>query len=179
VKSPSQSFFSQARAVAPCILFIDQIDTLVSKRGSTSSSENTGDRIVTCFLTEMDGLFSRGSAMTHEHVMVIGATSRKAALDMAILRPGRLDQHIHIPLPNIIARREILLGFAKKMSISWDTAFIDTIARDTEGWTGADLENLLREAAMLALREQQSSEPTTIETKHIMQVMLSVNHASN
>jgi len=71
------------------------------------------------------------------------------------------------------------LGFAKKMSISWDTAFIDTIARDTEGWTGADLENLLREAAMLALREQQSSEPTTIETKHIMQVMLSVNHASN
>ncbi|KAF9429780.1 hypothetical protein BGZ94_009548, partial [Podila epigama] len=93
--------FAQAKANAPCILFIDQIDVLAPARGSTHTSENSGDRIVTSLLTEMDGFFTSGSGKTAEvEVLVLAATNRPEVIDPAILRPGRLDQIAYIPVPD-------------------------------------------------------------------------------
>ncbi|KAF9181297.1 hypothetical protein BGZ50_005599 [Haplosporangium sp. Z 11] len=146
--------FAQAKANAPCILFIDQIDVLAPSRGSTHTTENSGDRIVTGLLTEMDGFFSGGTGKTVEvDVLVLAATNRPEVIDSAILRPGRLDQVINIPAPDQKTRKAILEGYMAKMPIIITTDEIQALAESTEGYSGADLENLCREAALICLRQ--------------------------
>ncbi|KAG0202606.1 hypothetical protein BGX28_004922 [Mortierella sp. GBA30] len=136
--------FAQAKANAPCILFIDQIDVLAPSRGSTHTSENSGDRIVTGLLT---------------------ATNRPEVIDAAILRPGRLDQIVHIPVPDEKTRRAILKGYMGKMPMNIGTDEIQDLVRTTEGYSGADLENLCREAALICLR--QDIRNTEITVSHL------------
>ncbi|KAF9990925.1 spermatogenesis associated protein 5 [Mortierella antarctica] len=136
--------FAQAKANAPCILFIDQIDILAPSRGSTHTSENSGDRIVTGLLT---------------------ATNRPEVIDAAILRPGRLDQIVHIPVPDLKARQEILEGYISKMPMRISPEEIADMARTTDGYSGADLENLCREAALICLRQDINN--TEIVRSHL------------
>ncbi|KAG0011385.1 hypothetical protein BGZ80_000724 [Entomortierella chlamydospora] len=146
--------FAQAKSNAPCILFIDQIDVLAPSRGSTHTTENSGDRIVTGLLTEMDGFFSGSSGKGAEvDVLVLAATNRPEVIDSAILRPGRLDQIVHIPVPDEKARQSILEGYTSKMPLRISPEEMRELAKSTEGYSGADLENLCREAALICLRE--------------------------
>ncbi|KAI8599465.1 P-loop containing nucleoside triphosphate hydrolase protein [Dissophora ornata] len=141
--------FAQAKASAPCILFIDQIDVLAPSRGSTHTSENSGDRIVT-------GLLTGSSGKTAEvDVLVLAATNRLEVIDSAILRPGRLDQIVHIPIPD--QKATILSGYTSKMPLKISPEEMLQLAASTEGYSGADLENLCREAALICLREDISN----------------------
>ncbi|KAF9928778.1 hypothetical protein FBU30_002098 [Linnemannia zychae] len=133
--------FAQAKANAPCILFIDQIDVLAPTRGSTNTSENSGDRIVTGLLT---------------------ATNRPDVIDSAILRPGRLDQIVHIPAPDQKTRQAILEGYMSKMPIKVTSDEIQSLSQTTVGYSGADLENLCREAALICLREDITNTEITL-----------------
>ncbi|ORX61322.1 AAA-domain-containing protein [Hesseltinella vesiculosa] len=130
------NLFSHARSNSPCILFIDQIDILVPKRGSRSTSENTGDRIVTGFLT---------------------ATNRIEVIDEAVLRPGRFDEHIQIQLPDQHQRKAIIQGLTKKIPLEMSPEQLDEMVTQSRGWAGADLENILREAAMENLRQDRQA----------------------
>ncbi|KAI8340216.1 P-loop containing nucleoside triphosphate hydrolase protein [Chlamydoabsidia padenii] len=168
------AIFSHARSNAPCILFIDQIDMLLPKRGTGSSSENTSDRIVTGFLTEMDGLMTRTStnadASIQMDVLVVAATNRFHKVDPAILRPGRFDEHIPLSLPDENQRLAILQGLSKKMPLEMTDSEWRTLAStSTIGWSGAELDNLLREAAMICLREDVTNEK--IRRHHIDQAL--------
>ncbi|CAO3622952.1 unnamed protein product [Cunninghamella echinulata] len=160
------TLFHQARSNSPCILFIDQIDMLVPKRGTSSSSENTSDRIVTSFLTEMDGLLTRNRQVQLD-VLVVAATNRPEVIDEAVLRPGRFDEHIQLTLPNENQRFDILKGLGKKMPLNVNDDQLIEISKNTFGWSGAQLDNLLREAAMISLRENVNNK--TIELDHIIQ----------
>ncbi|KAG0351575.1 hypothetical protein BG005_008934 [Podila minutissima] len=156
--------FAQAKANAPCILFIDQIDVLAPARGTTHTSENSGDRIVTSLLTEMDGFFTAGSGKSAEvDVLVLAATNRPEVIDPAILRPGRLDQIVYIPVPDQTTRRAILEGFMAKMPMSISSEEVTRLSEDTEGYSGADLENLCREAALICLRQDIQNKEITLD----------------
>ncbi|RUP06373.1 P-loop containing nucleoside triphosphate hydrolase protein [Jimgerdemannia flammicorona] len=152
--------FAQAKANSPCILFIDQIDILIPKRGTSVTSENTGDRIVTGFLTEMDGFFSKTSAQTDPQidVLVVAATNRPDVIDPAILRPGRLDEHVCIPAPDVKQRTQILRGLCTRMPIALTLDEIEQLAADMDGCSGADLDNLCREAALISIRENMAND---------------------
>ncbi|KAF9907353.1 hypothetical protein EC991_011002 [Linnemannia zychae] len=158
--------FAQAKANAPCILFIDQIDVLAPSRGSTNTSENSGDRIVTGLLTEMDGFFTAGAGKSAQvDVLVLAATNRPEVIDSAILRPGRLDQIIHIPVPDQKVRQAVLEGYMSKMPMRITSEEIHSLSRATEGYSGADLENLCREAALICLRQDITN--TEIALSHL------------
>lgn len=140
----AKELFRKARAAAPCIIFIDEIDTIARVRSSTNPSVIHED-IINGLLVEMDGLRSL------KNVVVIAATNRPDILDPALLRAGRFDKMIEIPVPDIKARLEILKIHTRKMPL--DHVELKEIAAATEGYTGADLENLVREAGMIAIRE--------------------------
>ncbi|RHZ89456.1 hypothetical protein Glove_14g25 [Diversispora epigaea] len=154
--------FSQAKSNSPCILFIDQIDILAPARGGTNSmktTENTSERIVTSLLTEMDGFFTlRYYEEPEVDVLVISTTNRPEVLDPALLRPGRLDQHIYIPPPDAKQRNSILKGKFKKMPITLSEQQLSSLVQVTEGFSGADLDNLCREAALISIRENMNNE---------------------
>ncbi|KAF0447023.1 P-loop containing nucleoside triphosphate hydrolase protein [Gigaspora margarita] len=156
--------FAQAKANSPCVLFIDQIEILASVRGISATSENTEDRIVTSFLTEMDGIFtSRNREGPEVEVLVITATNRPEIIDPALLRPGRLDQHIYIPPPNYEQRISILKGKFQKMLTNITNDQLSYLAQDTDGFSGADLDNLCREAALISIRENIDNEKITYD----------------
>ncbi|KAI9317031.1 P-loop containing nucleoside triphosphate hydrolase protein [Dichotomocladium elegans] len=162
--------FAQARSNAPCILFIDQIDMLLPRRGTSSSSENTSDRIVTSFLTAMDGLLTKTNMdAAHIDVLVVGATNRIEAMDPAVLRPGRFDEHIHVPIPESEQRLQIIDGLCTKMPTVLSEQERLELSKMTEEWTGADLDNLFREAALASLRENVHSDKITFT--HIQKVI--------
>lgn len=141
--------FQGARDCAPSILLIDHIDGLVTTRGSSNTSDNSADRLITCFLTEMDGLMTKGA---DDGVVVIGITDSIHQLDPAMLRPGRLG--IHIEMPSELApndRRKFFSASMIPIELS-EEELVDVVAR-TEGHTGADLDSLCRRSAMHALAE--------------------------
>jgi transitional endoplasmic reticulum ATPase len=140
-----RKIFERARQVAPCIIFFDEIDSLASKRGYELGTKVT-ERVLNQMLAEMDGIEGLNS------VIVIGATNRPDMLDAALMRPGRFDRILYVPVPDKEGRLQILKIHTKKMPLEKDIK-LDKIADETEGYTGADLEALAREAAMLALRE--------------------------
>eukprot|EP00743_Colponemidia_sp_Colp-15_P010576 GILK01011666.1.p1 GENE.GILK01011666.1~~GILK01011666.1.p1 ORF type:complete len:867 (+),score=112.71 GILK01011666.1:45-2645(+) len=164
--------FQQARASSPCILFIDQIEALAPVRGSDSSAEHTFDRILSTLLVEMDGLLSgqlssnSGDSMYFSSPILLAATSRRELLDPAILRPGRLDEHIALSLPDEAARTSILNKKLSRMCIQEGDreVIVKETVQATSNCTGADLENLCREAAMICLREDLSN--PYVEKKH-------------
>lgn len=119
------------------------------------SSENSGDRIVSCFLTELDGIFSRPieSFDGFSDILVVGATSRPQIIDRAIIRPGRLDKHIILSLPDINARRAILQLKLAAIPHTCSQADLEDLVSNSEGLSPVDLESICREAAMFSLRE--------------------------
>jgi cell division protease FtsH len=153
-----RDLFAKARKSAPAIIFIDEIDSVASKRGKFDMSGGGGiaDQTINQLLAEMDGFSTKAG------VVVIAATNRLDSLDDAILRPGRFDRHIQVNLPDIKEREEILKIHAKNKNISSAVSFTD-VARRTPGMSGAQLENVLNEATLLAVRFNK----TTISMKEI------------
>jgi transitional endoplasmic reticulum ATPase len=135
--------FDRARQAAPSIVFIDEIDGLAGRRGETHEST---ERVVSQLLTELDGLSE------NPNLVVLAATNRYEALDPALLRPGRLEEHIEVPEPDEAARREILAVHTRGKPLATGVD-LDELAAETAGYSGADLEALVRGASMRAIRE--------------------------
>ena len=142
-----KEIFELAKRNAPCILFIDEIDAIGQSRSKHSYNDNDREQTLNQLLIEMDG-FSNDTG-----IIVIAATNRPDMLDAALLRPGRFDRQINIELPNLEGRRAILDLHAKKFKIGETVDMMD-VARGTTGFSGADLENLLNEAALHAVRSE-------------------------
>lgn len=146
-----RDLFEQGRKNAPCILFIDEIDAVGRQRGAGLGGGNDErEQTLNSLLVEMDGFDGR------EGVIIIAATNRPDVLDSALLRPGRFDRQIIIDLPDLHGREEILKVHAKKIKFD-ETVNLINVARNTSGFSGADLENLLNEAALLAARFNKKS----------------------
>ena len=145
-----RDLFKEAAKVAPCIIFIDEIDTIGKSRdGGRFGGNDEREQTLNQLLAELDGFDpSKG-------VIVLGATNRPEVLDKALLRPGRFDRQVYVGLPDIKGREEILQVHAKNKPLAEDVD-LRQIARGTAGFTGADLENLLNEAALLAGRSSES-----------------------
>ncbi len=138
--------FQRARQVAPCVIFIDEIDSLVPARGSSGNEPQVTSRVVNTILAEMDGMEELAS------VVLVGATNRPTLIDPALLRPGRLDELIYVGTPDAAGRTHILGIHTKKMPLAKDVDLAD-IARQTERFTGADLEDVVRRAGLVAIRK--------------------------
>lgn len=149
--------FARARQVAPCVIFLDELDSLVPARGGGLGEPQVTERVVNTILAEMDGLEELQS------VVVIGATNRPNLIDPALLRPGRFDELIYVSVPDEAGRRRILRIQTAKMPLA-DDVDLDTLARRTERFSGADLEDLVRRAGLTALR--QSLQSTSVTMAH-------------
>ncbi|MFQ6778167.1 MAG: ATP-dependent zinc metalloprotease FtsH [Alphaproteobacteria bacterium] len=145
-----KEMFEMAKKTAPCILFIDEIDAIGQKRSTHSFNDQDREQTLNQLLIEMDG-FANNTG-----IIVIGATNRPDMLDPALLRPGRFDRQVHIELPDLSGRTDILALHAKKFKIS-DNVDLKNVARGTTGFSGADLENLLNEGALHAVRAGHTS----------------------
>ena len=141
--------FEKAKKLAPCIIFIDEIDAIGSRRTSNSGSETENNQTLNQLLVEMDGFES------DETIIVLAATNRPEMLDKALLRPGRFDRQVTIPTPDINGREAILRLHAKDKKIAEEVKF-NEIAGDTAGFTGAELANILNEAAIIATRNNHT-----------------------
>ncbi len=159
-----RQIFRKARQVAPAIIFIDEIDSLFPRRG-TSFDSGVTERVVSQMLTEIDGI------QPLRDVVVIGATNRPDLVDPAVLRPGRLERLVYVGPPDLNARFEILKVLTKDMPLS-DDVDLWKIALATERFSGADLAALVREAAMAALREDINVE--RVEMRHFEQALTKV-----
>jgi cell division protease FtsH len=142
-----RDLFQKARKAAPCIIFIDEIDAVAKKRGTVLHS-GAGEQTLNQILVEMDGLEER------ENVIVLAATNRPDVLDPAILRPGRFDRSVVVHMPDKKGRKEILEVHAKNKKFE-RIEDLDLIANKTTGYSGADLENLLNEAAIMAAKDNR------------------------
>ncbi len=144
-----RDLFEQAKKSAPCIIFIDEIDAVGRQRGAgLGGGHDEREQTLNQLLVEMDGFGS------NEGVIVLAATNRPDVLDKALLRPGRFDRQIVVSAPDVKAREQILEVHAKRKRIA-DDVDLRTIAKNTSGFSGADLENVLNEAALLAARRNQ------------------------
>ncbi len=146
--------FARARQVAPTVIFLDEIDSLVPARGGGMGEPQVTERVVNTILAEMDGLEELQS------VIVIGATNRPNLIDPALLRPGRFDELIYVSVPDAGGRRRILAIHTEAMPLAPDVD-LDALAARTERFTGADLEDLVRRAGLFALRESLSANVVT------------------
>lgn len=143
-----REIFRKARLAAPTIIFFDEIDSLVPKRGSFEGSSHVTESVVSQFLTELDGLEEL------KNVIVIGATNRPDMIDPALMRPGRLEQHIFVPPPDAEGRRQILEVYLRDVrDMLAEDIDTDELVSATDGFVGADIEALVREAKMTAIRE--------------------------
>ena len=138
--------FRRARTAAPSIIFFDELDAIVPKRGLGYADSGASERVISQLLTEIDGI------ETLQNVLVIAATNRPDILDPAVMRPGRFDRLIYVPSPDLDSLKEIFKIHANPMPLSKDVS-LDELARKAQGYSGADIEATCREAAMNALRE--------------------------
>ncbi|KAG0243653.1 P-loop containing nucleoside triphosphate hydrolase protein [Mortierella sp. GBAus27b] len=139
--------FDKARAAAPCVMFFDELDSIAKARGNSSGDAGgAGDRVLNQILTEMDGMNAK------KNVFVIGATNRPDQIDPALLRPGRLDQLIYIPLPDEASRYAVLKSALRKSPVAGDVD-LPFMAKSTHGFSGADLTEICQRACKLAIRE--------------------------
>ena len=147
--------FQRARQVAPCVIFIDELDSLVPARGSGAGEPQVTERVVNTILAEMDGLEELQS------VVVIVATNRPNLIDPALLRPGRFDELIYVGVPDKAGRRRILGIQTQKMPLAGDVD-LDVVASRTDRFSGADLEDVVRRAGLIALRREITSTHVTM-----------------
>ncbi|XP_040581476.1 uncharacterized protein [Lepeophtheirus salmonis] len=191
--------FRKARLGAPCVLFIDEIDTLVCKRGQKSQG-NVQERILSTLLNEMDGLenliqplsyneylkllkegdgevqcnvSAKNKVYDSSDVIVIGATNRPEALDSALIRPGRFDAAIYVPLPDLNGRLDILRHKTSKIPLSSDVDLVE-LSSKTEHLSGADLEGLCREAALEAVTSEGLDDCTNVGMIHFRKALESM-----
>jgi len=156
-----RELFDKARQASPCVIFFDEMDSIAKARGSGGGgASEAGDRVINQILTEIDGVGARKS------VFVIGATNRPDILDPAIMRPGRLDQLIYIPLPDYDSRLSIFNANLRKSPID-DDLDLEALTNMTEGFSGADITEVCQRACKLAIREdiatQEAAEAAAIE----------------
>ncbi len=144
-----RDLFTQGKRHAPCLIFIDEIDAVGRQRGAgLGGGHDEREQTLNQLLVEMDGF------ETNEGVILIAATNRPDVLDPALLRPGRFDRQVVVPNPDVKGRLEILKIYAKKVAMSKDVD-LEVIARGTPGFSGADLENLINEAALIAAKKDK------------------------
>lgn len=160
--------FKKARQAAPCILFFDEIEALVPRRGNASGDQVT-ERVVTQFLTEMDGIEEL------KGVMVLGSTNRPDLIDAAMLRPGRFDFVLELPLPDVQAREEIFKVHTQGKPLG-SNINLQSLASETDGLVGADIASICQKASLLAIREflesrQEDLEQLAIENRHFVEAM--------
>ena len=159
-----RDLFEDAKKNAPCIIFIDEIDAVGRQRGAgLGGGHDEREQTLNQMLVEMDGFSA------NEGVIVLAATNRPDVLDKALLRPGRFDRQIVVPAPDVKAREQILEVHARKKKLA-DDVDLNIIAKNTSGFTGADLENVLNEAALLAARRDK----TEISEREIEDAMVKV-----
>ena len=152
-----RKLFDKARKLSPCIVFIDEIDAIGARRTSNSGAETENNQTLNQLLVEMDGFSSE------ETIIVLAATNRPEMLDKALLRPGRFDRQITIPVPDLKGRLEILKIHAEDKRLA-DDVNLESIAEDTAGFTGAELANILNEAAIIAtINKHEEIENSDIE----------------
>ena len=164
-----RKIFERARQVAPCIIFFDELDSLAGKRGIETGSKVT-ERVLNQLLAEMDGLEDL------KDILIVAATNRPDMLDPAILRPGRFDKILLVSTPEEKGRLMILEIHTKKMPLAKDVN-LKQIAKTTLGYSGADIESMVREAAMLALRESKDSKE--VKNKHFKEAMDKIRPSVN
>ncbi|WP_457741529.1 AAA family ATPase, partial [Thermococcus sp.] len=148
-----REIFRKARQAAPTVIFIDEIDAIAPSRGA--EGDRVTDRLINQLLTEMDGI------QENSGVVVIAATNRPDILDPALLRPGRFDRLILVPAPDEKARFEILKVHTRRVPLAKDVK-LEELAKKTEGYSGADLEALVREAALIAMRRVMKELPKSL-----------------
>tara|TARA_Y100000310_G_C20702563_1_gene831291 strand:+ start:5037 stop:7223 length:2187 start_codon:yes stop_codon:yes gene_type:complete len=157
-----RKIFQRARQVSPVIIFFDEFDAISSRRGAGDSS-GSGERTVNQLLTELDGVEEL------KGVVFVAATNRPDLIDPALMRPGRIDKIIHIPAPDIDARKSILEIHSKNVPLA-SNIDLDELARKTEGYSGADIEGLVREAGLISLRES-NLKAKEIKLSHLEEAM--------
>ena len=150
-----REIFRKGRTAAPAIIFFDELDSIVPRRGLGYSDSGASERVISQLLTELDGIESL------QNVVVIAATNRPDILDPAVLRPGRFDRLIYIPAPDPKALKEIFKIHTRNMPLSKDVD-LDVVVRMAAGYSGADVEAICREAAMNALREDANANEVTL-----------------
>ena len=163
-----RTLFQRARSASPCVLFFDEMDSLAPRRGS-GGDNTSAERVVNQLLTEMDGLEARNATF------LIAATNRPDMIDPAMLRPGRLDKLLYVPLPPPDGRVAILKTLTRRTPIAPDVR-VDQIAlgRSCEGFSGADLAALVREACVAALKSMTLESTPTVTTKHFEEAFTKV-----
>jgi transitional endoplasmic reticulum ATPase len=139
--------FRKARQAAPCVIFFDELDAVAPRRGGSEGDSHVTERVISQMLTELDGLEDL------KGVVVIGASNRPDIIDEALLRPGRFDRILEVPVPDKESRREILKIHTSKKPLDHDTVNIDKLVELTEGYTGADIAAMVNAAAMSAIKE--------------------------
>jgi transitional endoplasmic reticulum ATPase len=139
--------FRKARQASPCVIFFDELDAVAPRRGGSEGDSHVTERVISQMLTELDGLEDL------KGVVVIGATNRPDIIDEALLRPGRFDRILEVPVPDKESRREILKIHTSKKPLDHDTVNIDKLVELTEGYTGADIAAMVNAAAMSAIKE--------------------------
>ncbi|RLN18376.1 hypothetical protein C2845_PM02G37850 [Panicum miliaceum] len=141
-----REIFDKARQSAPCVLFFDELDSIATQRGGSAGDAGAGDRVLNQLLTEMDGMNAKKT------VFIIGATNRPDIIDSALLRPGRLDQLIYIPVPDEASRHQIFKACLRRSPVASDVD-LGALARFTAGFSGADITEICQRACKYAIRE--------------------------
>lgn len=162
--------FRKARSAAPSVIFFDEIDAIAAKRGSSSGGSGVDDRVLTQLLTEMDGLEFL------KDVFIMAATNRPDKIDNALLRPGRFDSLVYVPLPDADARLEILQKKFEKMAVA-ENVSVDKLVEATQDYSGAEVVQVCQEAAMYALRE--TLDASKVEKRHFEAALKKVNPQIN
>jgi transitional endoplasmic reticulum ATPase len=161
--------FEKARENAPTVVFFDEIDSIAGERGQRSAGSGVGERMVSQLLTELDGIEAL------EDVVVIATSNRPDLIDSALLRPGRLDRHVHVPVPDEAARRKIFAVHTRDKPLA-DEVDLEELAAKTENYVGADIEAVAREAAMDASREFVNSVTPAEIDDTVDNVRLTMDH---
>lgn len=154
-----RDIFDKARSASPCVLFFDELDAIAKARGSSlGDAGGAADRVINQLLTEMDGMGAK------KNVFIIGATNRPDIIDPAILRPGRLDQLIYIPLPDLGSRMQVLKSCLRRSPLAPDVD-VEHLAKSTPGFSGADLTEICQRAVKLAIRESIEKDIESTKSK--------------
>jgi transitional endoplasmic reticulum ATPase len=161
--------FSKARENAPTVVFFDEIDAIATERGRNTGDSGVSERVVSQLLTELDGIEDL------EDVVVVATSNRPDLIDSALLRPGRLDRHVHVPVPDEEARRRIFEVHTRHKPLA-DDVDLDRLARETEGYVGADVEAVCREASMAASREFINSVTREEVAESVGNVRVTMDH---